>query len=104
MKFSQYLTNSFFILIYTFILMLLLNSIIIVFQFLNHKQSQSFFVEIGFPYSFYYFNIPKELRGSSLNNFFIDCLIWFFPCLIVSFLIRRKNKFVNSNQTETLDD
>lgn len=81
------------------------NLIIIVTQIVVQKANQEFYISIGFPFHFFYFNEPHGLHGSNLLHLIYDGLI---TIVLVStgYLIykRTKGKNLNKNGSSNLLD
>lgn len=69
---------------------------------LSHMP-EDFFIHLGFPYDFYYFQPDFELHGSKMHHFIYDAFIWFgFSFLIVLALSYFKKEKKN-NRGEVMD-
>lgn len=59
------------------ILTLLFNVIAIIILVIFQSSSEEFYVNIGFPYPFFYFNEAHGLHGANLDHFILDGVVWF---------------------------
>ncbi len=83
----------------------LLNVICVTIQYFYQSVhiGEDFFIHIGFPYDFYYFQPDFELHGSKMNHFIYDAVIWFGFSLLVVFVVNYFRKTPGSNEKEVID-
>lgn len=84
--------------VWIFFLTISLNLLIISFQIIVQFVQQAFYISIGFPLHFFYFNVPLGLRGSNMIYFLIDGAITICLVIVGINLVKRINKR-NSGKT-----
>lgn len=87
------------------ILSIILNLLVILTQIFVQSANQEFYISIGFPFHFFYFNEPHGLHGSNILHFLYDALITILLVSIVIVIYKRiggKNSKKNRS-SELLD-
>lgn len=69
---------------------------------LSHMP-EDFFIRLGFPFDFFYFQPDFELHGSKLNHFIYDSFIWFVFSFLIVLVLNYFKKGRKSNREEVID-
>lgn len=72
------------------------------YQVNKHEQ---LFIELGFPYPFYYFQLNFEIYGFRLNHFLFDSFyLYLFLFLVLSIFRKKKSKSPVDNGKNLVDE
>lgn len=82
-----------------------INLVVITTQIIVQSANQEFYISIGFPFHFFYFNEPHGLHGSNILHFIYDGLLTLVLATIVFLIFMRiSRRNINKNRSRDVLD
>lgn len=87
------------------IISITINLLVIAIQIIVQSANQEFYISIGFPFHFFYFNEPHGFHGSNIPHFLYDGLITLVLAIIGILIYKRISikKSVINRSRDVLD-
>lgn len=82
-----------------------INLVVITTQIIVQSANQEFYISIGFPFHFFYFNEPHGLHGSNILHFIYDGILTIVLAIIVFVIYKRMSgRNINKNRSRDVLD